>query len=176
MSIVLGSTGFILVRAHGEEDWEYIRHCRFETRWELIETGRRDDQNRERELREARAMIIDTRPSEGGFRKRFRYADKRLNQAFILLDEKKSRCGTLWLKESRDYTGKVFAWILLLFVEPDHRGRGLGRMLVSEAETWARKHGMDGVKLNFRPTNQRARRLYEKSGFVIEKIQMLTEF
>ena len=46
------------------------------------------------------------------------------------------------------------------------RGRGIGRRLLAEAETWARDRGKLCAILDVRESNGRARSLYESAGYV----------
>jgi ribosomal protein S18 acetylase RimI-like enzyme len=58
------------------------------------------------------------------------------------------------------------AWeIVYLGVVPEHRGRGWGRLLVSDALARARRAGQGGVFLAVDCRNTPARRLYEQAGF-----------
>ena len=53
-----------------------------------------------------------------------------------------------------------------LFVRPERQGLGLGRMLVAEVITEARRIGYNTVLLDTLPSMQSALRLYERLGFV----------
>lgn len=72
--------------------------------------------------------------------------------------------------------GQVFAyggfWKILdeghitnIAVVPEMRGRGLGKMLVKGLMQLAQIRGVERMTLEVRPSNQVARRLYEKMGF-----------
>ncbi len=65
--------------------------------------------------------------------------------------------------------GRIGGWcrarILSVAVHPDFRGRGIGRALVEAALDRLRRAGAGCVKLEVRPTNIPAVRLYEKLGF-----------
>lgn len=56
-------------------------------------------------------------------------------------------------------------------VHPEHRGRGLGKRLAAEAirRTWER--GLEKVELQVYASNEAARALYERLGFVVEGIR-----
>jgi RimJ/RimL family protein N-acetyltransferase len=55
-----------------------------------------------------------------------------------------------------------------MFVKRDHRGQGVGRMLLTAAVAWAREAGCHKVVLEVWPHNDTAIRLYESAGFVAE--------
>ena len=44
-------------------------------------------------------------------------------------------------------------WIYAVWVEPEVRRQGLGRLIVSEAEAWLLKRGADTVHLQIRYSN-----------------------
>jgi ribosomal protein S18 acetylase RimI-like enzyme len=52
-----------------------------------------------------------------------------------------------------------------LYVAPAHRGRGLGRAMLSAAISTARRRGADYMDLNTSETDRVARALYESAGF-----------
>jgi putative acetyltransferase len=55
-----------------------------------------------------------------------------------------------------------------MHVAGDWRSRGVGSALLAEAFRWARWAGVEKLALTVYPDNDRARRLYEKFGFVEE--------
>jgi ribosomal protein S18 acetylase RimI-like enzyme len=54
-----------------------------------------------------------------------------------------------------------------LYVRPEQRGRGLGAHAIGTAEAAARRLGVRAVHLEVDTGNDRARRLYERSGFAL---------
>jgi RimJ/RimL family protein N-acetyltransferase len=50
-------------------------------------------------------------------------------------------------------------------------GRQIGTRLFTALETWARRHGIDRLELTVRTDNERAIRLYTKTGFEIEGVK-----
>jgi ribosomal protein S18 acetylase RimI-like enzyme len=52
------------------------------------------------------------------------------------------------------------------------RGRGIGRALMAQAETWARVHGAQDLQLVVWAFNEGARRLYEELGYAPRAIVM----
>jgi diamine N-acetyltransferase len=65
---------------------------------------------------------------------------------------------------SLEYRGKG-AWIDELFVEPAHRGQGIGTQLLELAERACREHGAQFLHLEVSHGN-RANELYRRRGFV----------
>jgi RimJ/RimL family protein N-acetyltransferase len=55
-----------------------------------------------------------------------------------------------------------------MLVAADWRSRGVGSALLAESFRWARWAGVEKLALTVYPDNERARRLYEKFGFVEE--------
>ncbi|WP_051094449.1 bifunctional tRNA (adenosine(37)-N6)-threonylcarbamoyltransferase complex dimerization subunit type 1 TsaB/ribosomal protein alanine acetyltransferase RimI [Bordetella sp. FB-8] len=55
--------------------------------------------------------------------------------------------------------------LLVIAVAGDLRRRGLGRRLVDWCLAWAEQSGAQGILLEVRPSNQNARRFYERLGF-----------
>lgn len=57
------------------------------------------------------------------------------------------------------------AWVYDIQVVPEFRRRGLGRLLLSQAEDWSRQQGYTHLGLHVYGVNHGAIRLYETSGF-----------
>jgi RimJ/RimL family protein N-acetyltransferase len=55
-------------------------------------------------------------------------------------------------------------------VDPSRQGRGIGRVLMEAAITEARRRGARRLTLRVFSPNERARRLYESVGFVVEGV------
>lgn len=58
------------------------------------------------------------------------------------------------------------AHVLNLCVAPEWQGRGIGRRLLTRLVQLARYHRVHGIFLEVRPSNEVARRLYERAGFI----------
>lgn len=65
-----------------------------------------------------------------------------------------------------------YAYVSDLVVLRTHRGLGLGRALLAEAEEYARRRGAKRLRINVHAKNGVARRLYESSGFRERVIEM----
>lgn len=66
-------------------------------------------------------------------------------------------------------------WIGLLFVEPECRGRGIGRSLLDEIKKYFEKSGCTCVKLLVLAENTGAIRVYRKNGFIGHQLEMRME-
>lgn len=62
-------------------------------------------------------------------------------------------------------TGNIWA----LFVDPDHEGRGLGRLLHDAMVAWLFSEGLSILWLSTDP-NSRARRFYESAGWTLVRM------
>lgn len=57
------------------------------------------------------------------------------------------------------------AFLTELFVDANHRGRGLGRALLQEAAALAKAQNVAALHLAVRPENSRAQKVYRAAGF-----------
>lgn len=80
--------------------------------------------------------------------------------------------GTLWLYADAERSD---GFIYDIAVAEEHRGRGLGRALLSAAEAWCRLRGLRTVSLHVFGHNTVARRLYESSGYEVTDLSMRKE-
>lgn len=58
-----------------------------------------------------------------------------------------------------------------LYVEPEHRGVGIGSALLDAAETRLRDRGVDTIALEALAPNRRAREFYERHGYEPHRIE-----
>ncbi len=65
----------------------------------------------------------------------------------------------------------VFVIIGGLVVDRQHRGQGIGRLLMADAETWARGRGCAVVRLSSTLARTGAHRFYERLGYTKIKTQ-----
>jgi ribosomal protein S18 acetylase RimI-like enzyme len=81
----------------------------------------------------------------------------------LVAERNGQRCGMAWgrLQPSEENTAQVFQ----MWVAPEHRGFGIGRMLLEAIIDWARQHGAVSIVLGVTCGNEPAWRLYESSGF-----------
>lgn len=85
-----------------------------------------------------------------------------------------SPVAALWLGTAIDQvTGHSHAHIFLLYVDPNHRRRGIGAALVRYAEKWARTRGDRQISLQVFQTNQPALNLYQSLGYQTQSFWMV---
>ncbi|AWN22150.1 GNAT family N-acetyltransferase [Deinococcus irradiatisoli] len=80
-------------------------------------------------------------------------------------DEAPRRAGFLRLDTERPLFGAPFAYLADLALAEWAEGRGLGKLLLAQAERWAEEQGLKQVQLHVFATNARARRLYAQAGY-----------
>jgi ribosomal protein S18 acetylase RimI-like enzyme len=93
------------------------------------------------------------------------------NWLFAVEDGQGTRVGILWLGEPTDGEAESL-WVFDIEIDPEHRGRGLGRDTMLLAEEEARRLGRTRIKLNVFARNAVARALYLSLGFEEMAIQM----
>ena len=76
------------------------------------------------------------------------------------------RIGSLWMGTATDQvSGLRHAHIFLLYVQPEHRRKGLGRALMHQAEAWAAARGDRQISLQVFNHNAAALNLYQGLGY-----------
>jgi len=94
------------------------------------------------------------------------------NESLVLLaiDSELGAVGFIQLYPTFSSVSMKRLWILNdLFVSPSVRKKGVGELLMKEAENFARKTNSKGLKLQTAVDNFPAQRLYERVGWVKEK-------
>ena len=81
--------------------------------------------------------------------------------------------GCLWMGTTRDRAiVSRAAQIFLLFVDPEHRRRGIGKAMMQVAEDWAVARGDCQIGLQVFPNNQAALNLYRDRGYITQFFTM----
>ncbi|RCS31359.1 GNAT family N-acetyltransferase [Rhodanobacter denitrificans] len=92
---------------------------------------------------------------------------------FVAEDADGERVGFIHLQRTADFfTGRSNCHISDLAVAPHREGDGVGRALLAHAEAWAREHQCQLVTLAVFPGNERARALYEASGYATDLLRL----
>lgn len=87
-----------------------------------------------------------------------------------VLDAAGTAVGLLWLGRAAGSPATGFVYDVV--IDPEHRGRGLGRAAVLAAEDLFRREGCTRVGLNVWGWNDRAADLYRSLGFAVDAMQM----
>lgn len=100
------------------------------------------------------------------------YIEGGRTEAWIAEDADGGFLGYLLLGESGWLTPEPHGFIYDVWVAPEHRGKGVGKGLVSWAADWARSKGYHKIKLEVAESNGQARHVYEELGFRPERHYM----
>jgi RimJ/RimL family protein N-acetyltransferase len=93
--------------------------------------------------------------------------------ALVLVAETVAGHGMAFVTTQIDYfTQQPHPHLETLAVDGAAEGRGVGRALLDAAEGWARQRGHDFITLTVFEGNRRARRVYERRGYLAETITM----
>lgn len=97
-------------------------------------------------------------------------------EAFVAIaeaDGKPVGCGFSRRAAGRIFTEPAFyAYVGLMFVEPEWRGRGVSARVIERLKQWARENDLTELRLEVFPTNSSATRAYEKAGFEPYMLEM----
>ena len=76
-------------------------------------------------------------------------------------------------KASRHYTTpEHHAFLGMMYVEPEHRGKGVNGLVLDGLVKWARQQDLHAMHLTVYPGNETACRAYEKAGFTPYVLEM----
>ncbi|MCJ7933376.1 MAG: GNAT family N-acetyltransferase [Chryseobacterium sp.] len=69
-------------------------------------------------------------------------------------------------KAEKDYYRfKEYAYLGFMYVKPEHRGKGINKVITDELISWSKSRGMSEVRLDVYAQNESAIKAYEKAGF-----------
>ncbi|MBH8572187.1 GNAT family N-acetyltransferase [Nostocaceae cyanobacterium CENA369] len=90
------------------------------------------------------------------------------------LSASSSPVACLWVGNAIDQVqGDRHAHIFLLYVEPEHRRRGIGTALLRYLENWATQRGDRQIGLQVFQSNQAALNLYNQLGYQTQSLWMV---
>jgi GNAT superfamily N-acetyltransferase len=64
------------------------------------------------------------------------------------------------------------AYLGFMFVVPDHRGKGVNKMVMEELKRWAKEQNINELRLEVYVNNASAIKAYEKLGFIKHMLEM----
>ncbi|MBD7945786.1 GNAT family N-acetyltransferase [Psychrobacillus sp. AK 1817] len=83
----------------------------------------------------------------------------------IAKEEDGTITGWILLGKNTDYfTDQTYGFIYEIYVLPEHRGKGLSKLLINEGNAYWKSQGFDEVRLNVFASNF-AKEIYRKMGF-----------
>lgn len=82
---------------------------------------------------------------------------------------------TLITVEWSDWNNAPYWWIQSLYIVPRHRGQGVFKRLLSALEANAKTQGVKELRLYVEQNNQRAIRVYQRTGFESEHYRCMTK-
>jgi GNAT superfamily N-acetyltransferase len=95
----------------------------------------------------------------------------RSDQQFLVAESDARAIGWVHAVKSEYIEAGVFVTIGGLVVDSRYRGHGIGRMLMEQAEDWARQQGCSVVRLWSSAARTHAHRFYEQLGYTNIKTQ-----
>ena len=162
-----------MIREANENDYKRVDEMRFELQKYFSEI----DQSRESlpyrsindTLRYMQKMLDDVKNMNG---KIFVAGKNNVIIGFIqgvIIEHKKGNDEVYDLSHNPSKEG----WIGLLYVKPDHRGRGVGQELLDKIEDYSTAQGCTSIKLLVLSDNISAIDFYKKSGFIPHDLEMV---
>lgn len=82
---------------------------------------------------------------------------------------------TLITTEWSDWNNAPYWWVQSLYIQPEWRGQGLFEKLLSTLEVAARSQNVRELRLYVEQNNQRAIRVYRRSGFESDHYRCMTK-
>ena len=84
---------------------------------------------------------------------------------YLVEKEEENIRGWIMLGENTDYfTDNKFGFIYEIYVMPEHRGKGISKLLITEGNSILKEQGYSEVRLNVYASNF-AKEIYKKMGF-----------
>ena len=91
---------------------------------------------------------------------------------YVLEDDTGRVCGFLWVEVRATMVDPIVGYVKNIYVAPELRGLGYGRMLLEVAEQWFRSQGCRKSTLDVSVCNERALRLYRAAGYRATRYRM----
>jgi ribosomal protein S18 acetylase RimI-like enzyme len=82
---------------------------------------------------------------------------------------------TLITVEWSDWNNAPYWWIQSLYIRPEYRGQGMFEQLLTTLESSAQAEGVRELRLYVEQNNQRAIRVYQRTGFESEHYHCMTK-
>lgn len=96
-------------------------------------------------------------------------------EGIYVLEDGRRTLGFLWLSLIATMVDPCIGYIKNIYVAPDIRGQGYGKMLLGFAETWCLQRGVGRLSLDASCCNEAAVALYKHWGYHIARVRMEKE-
>ncbi|WP_079243245.1 GNAT family N-acetyltransferase [Chryseobacterium indologenes] len=75
--------------------------------------------------------------------------------------------GYALIKKSEKYYNQFekYSYLGFMYVKPEHRGKGINKVITDELISWSKSRGISEVRLDVYAQNESAIKAYEKAGF-----------
>jgi ribosomal protein S18 acetylase RimI-like enzyme len=128
----------------------------------------RPDEDRQTILAFYRATALDSTGThlefdEDGYLNGIRERSARYPEGYVLVLSDEQPIGHMEL-QVKHHEGRDVGYVSLIYLHPDHRGRGVSQEMFAYAETFFRKQQVAEYHLRVDVGNRRALRFYEKQG------------
>jgi GNAT superfamily N-acetyltransferase len=81
--------------------------------------------------------------------------------------------GYALIRQAQDYLQHShYAYLGFMYVKPEHRGKGINRLILESLKQWALSQGIKEIRLEVYEDNVMARKAYEKAGFKGNLLEM----
>ncbi len=81
--------------------------------------------------------------------------------------------GYALIRKAQDYLQHShYAYLGFMYVKPEHRGKGINRLILESLKEWALAQGIKEIRLEVYEDNVMARKAYEKAGFKGNLLEM----
>lgn len=89
------------------------------------------------------------------------------------IDDEVVGSGYVKIKDAKSYLDHdKFGYIGFMFVKPEHRGKGVNKMVNDALISWSKDQGLNEVRLDVYDENDSAIRAYEKAGYSKNMVEM----
>ena len=124
----------------------------------------------------ARSENLDTAEARQAAEDAWEKALERTPEAHVMgrLEVDGESVGVMWFVVRPEW-GQPCLWLYDIMIEPEHRGKGLGRRAMELLESEAKERGVAAIGLHVFGHNEVARSLYESLGFRATSIVMRKE-
>jgi ribosomal protein S18 acetylase RimI-like enzyme len=108
-------------------------------------------------------------------RAQIRAATRDPGQTLLVAEDGEGLAGFIWLVVEQEWGGARRGEVAAIYVLPRARGKGVGRLMMTEGEAVLRSYGCKKVHLMVTRSNEHAFHLYESHGYQVTRLQMEKE-